>query len=111
MFSVSVHMSAIHILTATTTTTTNDNDTTTTTTTTAAAAAAAAATTTTTTTNRAERRNFEILCNLLTAPRTVSNTHAQVALAQSCANHVQHIERLSRATCSVRLGTKGKLSY
>ena len=37
--------------------------------------------------------------HLLTAPRTVSNTHAQVARAQSCANHVQHIERLSRATC------------
>ena len=39
--------------------------------------------------------------SLLTAPRTVSNTFAQVARAQSCANHVQHIERLSRATCRV----------
>ena len=39
--------------------------------------------------------------NLLTEPRTVSNTYAQVALAQTCANHVQHIERLSRATCRV----------
>ena len=39
--------------------------------------------------------------NLLTAPRTVSNTYAQVARAQPCANHVQHIERLSRATCRV----------
>ena len=29
----------------------------------------------------------------------VSNTYAQVARAQQCANHVQHIERLSRATC------------
>ena len=29
--------------------------------------------------------------DLLTAPRTVSNTYAQVARAQSCANHVQHI--------------------
>ena len=29
--------------------------------------------------------------NLLTAQRTVSNTCAQVAKAQSCANHVQHI--------------------
>ena len=38
---------------------------------------------------------------LLTAPRTVSNTHAQVAQAQSCANHVQHIEHLSHATCRV----------
>ena len=32
------------------------------------------------------------------SPRTVSNTYAQVARAQLCANHVQHIERLSRAT-------------
>ena len=47
--------------------------------------------------------------NLLTAPRTVSNTYGQVARAQSCANHVQHIERLSRATCSVPLGTKRQL--
>ena len=42
--------------------------------------------------------------NLLTAPRTVSNTYAQAARAQSCANHVQYIERLSRAarvTCQI----------
>ena len=45
------------------------------------------------------KAQFEIVYNLLTAPRTVSNTYAQVARAQSCANHVQHIERLSRATC------------
>ena len=38
---------------------------------------------------------------LLTAPRTISNTYAQVARAQSRANLVQHIERLSRATCQV----------
>ena len=36
--------------------------------------------------------------NLLTALQTVSNTYVLVAWAQSCANHVQHIERLSRAT-------------
>ena len=41
---------------------------------------------------------FETFCNFLTAPRTVPNTYAQVAKAQSCANHVQHIERLSRAS-------------
>ena len=29
--------------------------------------------------------------NLLFAPRTVSNTYAQVAPAQLCANHVQHV--------------------
>ena len=49
--------------------------------------------------------------NLLTAPRTVSNTYAQVARAQSCANHVQYIECLSRAACHVPRGTKGQLSY
>ena len=42
---------------------------------------------------------FFFFNNLLTAPKTVSNMHAQVALVQWCANHVQHIERLSRATC------------
>ena len=44
---------------------------------------------------------FFFFNNLLTAPWTVSNTYAQVARAQSCSNHVQHIERLSRATCRV----------
>ena len=39
--------------------------------------------------------------NLFTESQTVSNTYAQVARAHSCANHVQHIERLSRATCRV----------
>ena len=41
--------------------------------------------------------------NLLTAPRTASNMHAQVARAQSCANHMQHIEGLSCSTCHVTL--------
>ena len=49
--------------------------------------------------------------NLLSAPRTVSNTHAQGARAQPCANHVQHIKRLSCTTCNVPLETKGQLSY
>ena len=43
-------------------------------------------------------RDFD---NLLTAPRTVSNTDAQAARAQSCTNHMQYIERLSRAACRV----------
>ena len=47
------------------------------------------------------KAQFEIFDNLLTVPRTVSNMYAQVARVQSCANHVQHIKRLSRATCSV----------
>ena len=63
------------------------------------------------TNNRTEWRNSRFFYNLLTAPRTVSITHALVARAQSCANHVQHIERLSRVTCRVPRGTKGQLSY
>ena len=51
--------------------------------------------------NGLQRRNCRFFCNLLTEPRTVSNTCAQVARVHSCANHVQHIERLSRATCRV----------
>ena len=51
--------------------------------------------------NRIQRLYPRFFYNLLTAPRIVSNMHAQVAQAQSCANHVQHIERLSRATCSM----------
>ena len=41
---------------------------------------------------------FKIYYNLPTAPLTVSNMYAQVAWAKPCANHVQHIERLSRAS-------------
>ena len=47
------------------------------------------------------KAQFEIFCSLLIGPRTVSYTYAQVAWAQSCANHVQHIERLWRGTCRV----------
>ena len=39
---------------------------------------------------------------LLTAPRTVSNTYAQVAKTHSRASHVQHIERFSRANFMLR---------
>ena len=52
----------------------------------------------------------QFFCNLLTALRTVPNTYAQVAWVQLCANHVQHIGRLSRATC-VPCRTQGPLSY
>ena len=51
--------------------------------------------------NRIQSRKSEIFYSLLTAPRTVSDTYAQVARAQSCANHAQHTEHLSRATCRV----------
>ena len=37
---------------------------------------------------------FKIFYNLLTVPRTVSDTYAQMARVQSSANHVQHIQRL-----------------
>ena len=48
--------------------------------------------------NRIQRHKSRFFNDLLTAPRTASNTYAQVARAQSCANHVQHNERLSRTT-------------
>ena len=48
--------------------------------------------------------------NVLTALRTVSNTYVQVARAQSCANHVQHIACLSHVTCRMPRGPKGQLS-
>ena len=51
--------------------------------------------------NSIKRRNLRFFFNnLLTAPRTVSYTYAHVARVQSCANHVQHIEHLPRATCA-----------
>ena len=52
--------------------------------------------------NRIQRRYSRFFYNLLTAPRTVCNTYAQVAWAQPCVNHVQHIERLSRASVILR---------
>ena len=61
--------------------------------------------------NRIERHNLRFFYYLLTAWRTVSNTYAQVAQAQSCANHVQHIGHLSCTTYHLPLGTKGQLSY
>ena len=52
--------------------------------------------------NRIQRRNSRFFFyNFLTAPRTVSNSYARVARTQLCANHVQHVERVSRATCCV----------
>ena len=85
---------------------------------------AAAATTTTTTTTTITMTIIIIIIiialkgairdffgNLFIAPRTVSNTYAQVARAQSSANYVQRKERLSRATCRVPCCTKGQLSY
>ena len=50
--------------------------------------------TATTTTTPTTKALFEIFYNLLTAPRTVSNTHAQVARAQSCTDHVQHVQHV-----------------
>ena len=48
-----------------------------------------------------ERRNSRFFYNLLTAPWTVSNRYALMARVQLRANHMQHIQRLSRATCRV----------
>ena len=54
---------------------------------------------------------FEIFHNLLTAPQTASNTHAHLVEALVCANHVQSIGGLTRATCCVPCGMKRRLSY
>ena len=52
--------------------------------------------------NCIQRRNSSFFFyNLLTVLQTISNTYTQVARAPSCANHVQHIERLSCAICRV----------
>ena len=51
--------------------------------------------------NRTQRR-YSRLFTISSQRRSVSNTYAQVARAQSCANHVQHIERLSRASVMLR---------
>ena len=48
--------------------------------------------------------------NLLTALWTVSNTYAQVAGAQLCSNHMQHVRCLAHATC-VQPDVKGQLNY
>ena len=50
--------------------------------------------------DKIERRNSRFVCNLLTAPQTVSNVYAQVVQAQSSANHVQLVKRSSHATCA-----------
>ena len=56
---------------------------------------------------------FEIFYNLLTAPRPVSNTYAQVARAQSCAKSCATHRALimCNMSCYVPLGTKGQLNY
>ena len=59
------------------------------------------------------KAQFEIFYNLLTAPRTVYNTYAQVARAQIvCKSRATHRALI---TCNISyyvpLGTKGQLSY
>ena len=55
------------------------------------------------------KAQFENIFNFLIAPRTVSDTYAPVAPAQSCADHVQHIDTCN-TPCYVPRGTKGQLS-
>ena len=61
--------------------------------------------------NRTETRNWRCFTISSLRCELVSNTYAQVPMAQLCANHVQHIRHLSRTTCCVPYGTKGQLSY
>ena len=44
---------------------------------------------------------FKFASREFSQPHCAMNTYAQVAWAKLCANHVQHIECLSRATCRV----------
>ena len=53
--------------------------------------------------NRIQRRNLRFFYNLLTASRTISNTYAQAAPLQLCANHMQHIQCKSHATHPVQI--------
>ena len=41
--------------------------------------------------------DIDVFYNILAVLPTASNMHAQMARVQSCTNHVQHIECLSRA--------------
>ena len=49
-------------------------------------------------------------CQPFSAPRNCPQHLRSCARVQSCANHVQHIGRLSSATCRVPLGTRGEFS-
>ena len=48
-----------------------------------------------------DHENLSIAQNMIDFGPT-SNTYAQVVRAQPCANHVQHIERLSRGSVMLR---------
>ena len=61
--------------------------------------------------NTSSPYNSRLFYDLHTMLRTVSNTYAQMAWAQSSANHVQHVEPLSHATCRLPHSMKGQLSY
>ena len=51
--------------------------------------------------NRIQRRSSRFFGGATSSLRRELSPAPQVARAQLCANHVQRIERLSRATCSV----------
>ena len=58
------------------------------------------------------RRIHRCKSRFITYPHCAANClqHVRsVVRAQSCANHVQHIKLLSRATCPVQLGIKAQL--
>ena len=56
-----------------------------------------------------ERRDLRLVTISLLRHELSPNTYTQ--MAQSCADHVQHIKCLSRKKCSVPLAKKGQLSY
>ena len=58
-------------------------------------------------------RDFFFFNNLLTAPRTVSNTYAQGVRAQSCTNHVQHMaaHHVQHVVCHVVGGDRSAIKF
>ena len=48
---------------------------------------------------------WDFFYNLLTVPRTVCNVFAEVVRVHLCANHMEHMEHLSRAACHMLQGT------
>ena len=54
------------------------------------------------------RNRHFFLYNLLAAPRTISNTYAQVARAHSCANHVLYESLICTLTSGIMKRAKGR---
>ena len=61
--------------------------------------------------NRIERRNSRFVTISSLFCELSPNTYVLMAWTQSCANHMQHNERLSHVTCHMPCGMKGQHGY